>query len=228
MIDLQDLEIEYRMSPRRKTIGLMVTAEGKLVVSAPRGAPAANIRRALAHHRSWIAAKVGERREAWARLKEGTAYFLGRAYRLLADPRNGGLVELGSGEMRVSPDAPGADLWPPLKAWYRRQADAFILERVRHYGIEMGLAVRDLELREWKRRWGECRLDGKLRFNWRLILLPEEIIDYVVVHELTHLRAPGHNRRFWGAVGAVLPDYAERRQWLNRYGTPFLLWQAEF
>ena len=64
-----------------------------------------------------------------------------------------------------------------------------------------------------------------LRFNWRLIMLPPEIIDYVVVHELAHLLAPGHNPRFWGVVAAILPDYQARRRWLNRYGSPFLLWQ---
>lgn len=65
-----------------------------------------------------------------------------------------------------------------------------------------------------------------LRFNWRLIMLPPEIIDYVVVHELAHLLAPGHNPRFWNVVAAVLPNWQKRRQWLNRYGSPFLLWQA--
>jgi predicted metal-dependent hydrolase len=85
-----------------------------------------------------------------------------------------------------------------------------------------------VDLRDWKRRWGECHPDGKIRFNWRLILLPPAIIDYVVAHELAHRLVPGHNRRFWGAVAQVVPDYAARRRWLNRYGTPLLLWQAEW
>ncbi len=82
MINLEDLEIEYKYSPRRKSIGLTVTAEGKLVISAPRGTPAAEIARAVARHRNWIEAKATERQEAWARLQEGAAYFLGRPYRL--------------------------------------------------------------------------------------------------------------------------------------------------
>jgi hypothetical protein len=89
----------------------------------------------------------------------------------------------------------------------------------------MGLEARTPELRDWKRRWGECQVDGKLRFNWRLILLPPEIIDYVVAHELAHLQVPGHNPRFWREVEAVMPDWAPRRRWLNRYGAPFLLWR---
>jgi len=228
MNDLKNLEIEYRFSSRRRSIGLAVTAQGKLVVSAPAGTSRANIQRALERHRDWIRQKVAERREAWGRLKEGMAYFLGQSYRLAAPDLEGKeAVELGLREIRVRPQGAGSDLWTPLKAWYRQQAKIFLDERVRHYGVEMGLAVRGLELRDWKRRWGECHVDGKLRFNWRLILLPPGIIDYVVVHELAHLQVPGHNPRFWRQVGQVVPDYASRRRWLNRYGTPFLLWQAE-
>lgn len=226
MINFNDLDIAYRFSPRRKSIGLMVTAQGRLVVSAPPGTSRANLQRALDTHRAWIEAKVAERREAWARLKKGTAFFLGQSYRLTAASTAGDAVELGSKEIRVRPGGTGSDLWTPLQSWYRGQAELLLTKRVRHYGVEMGLAARDLELRDWRRRWGECHPDGKLRFNWRLIMLPEEIIDYVVVHELAHLRAPGHNPRFWRLVGQVVPDYASRRRWLNRYGTPFLLWQA--
>ena len=83
-----------------------------------------------------------------------------------------------------------------------------------------------MELKGWKRRWGECHPDGTLKFNWRLILCPPVVIDYVVVHELAHLKVAGHNPRFWGQVAKVLPDYAARRRWLNREGAPFLLWRA--
>jgi predicted metal-dependent hydrolase len=226
MKDLNDLEIEYRVSPRRQSIGLMVTAEGKLVISAPAGTSRAHIQRALERHRAWIKAKVAERREAWERLKAGTAYLLGQSYRLRAVPGAREAVEVRTREIQVRSGALGSDLWTPLQAWYRRQAENFLEERLRHYGAHLGLKAGPLELLDWKRRWGECHPDGKLRFNWRLILLPPDIIDYVVVHELAHLKAPGHNPRFWSIVAAALPDYAARRRWLNRYGTPFLIWQA--
>ncbi len=91
----------------------------------------------------------------------------------------------------------------------------------------MNLTPGRVALKGWKRRWGECHPDGQLRFNWRLIMCPPAVIDYVVVHELTHFTVPGHNPRFWGQVAKVLPDYAARRRWLNREGAPFLLWRAE-
>jgi predicted metal-dependent hydrolase len=225
MINLEDLEIEYKYSSRRQSIGLTVTVAGKLVISAPRGTPAAQITRALARHRHWIEAKAAERHEAWARLQEGAIYFLGRPYRLTAS-KNGLEVSLKGKEIRVRPGRDGS-LWPALRAWLSPRADAHIQARVDHYAPEMGVNPGPVEMREWRRRWGECHPDGHLRFNWRLIMLPPEIIDYVVVHELAHLLVPGHNPRFWGVVAAILPDYHSRRQWLNRYGTPFLWWQPE-
>ena len=225
MINLEDLEIEYRFSPRRKSIGLVVTSEGKLVVAAPRGTPKAHLARAVAQHRDWIERKATERQEAWGRLQEGTVYFLGRPYRLAVANRGREPVSLQDGEIRVQPGAAGS-LWPALRAWLKQRADAHLQDRVAHYAPEMGVKARSAELREWRRRWGECHPDrAHLRFNWRLIMLPPEIIDYVVVHELAHLRAPGHNPRFWGVVAAILPDYQARRHWLNQYGSPVLLWE---
>ena len=225
MINLEDLEIEYKYSLRRQSIGLTVTAAGKLVISAPRGTPAAEIARAVARHRNWIEAKATERQEAWARLQEGTAHFLGRPYRLTESKIAQQPVSLKGKEMRLRP-ASGASRWPTLRAWLARQADAYINERVAYYAPQLRVKVRPVEMREWRRRWGECHPDGHLRFNWRLIMLPPDIIDYVVVHELAHLLAPGHNPRFWRVVAAILPDHKARRKWLNRYGTPYLLWEA--
>ncbi len=225
MHEFNGLTVEYKISPRRRSIGLKVTAEGKLVVSAPPGASRANIQRALAHHQGWIEAKVAEHREAWDRLQEGTAFYLGQPHRLMEAKGSGELVELRPGELRVRPGSSGADLWPSLQTWYRRQAAALIPTRVRHFASRLGVSPGTLEFRDWKRRWGECHPDGKLRFNWRLIMLPPDILDYVVAHELAHLKAPGHNPRFWSLVAQAVPDYAQRRRWLNRYGVPFLLWR---
>lgn len=217
-------EASIRWSRRRRTIGLTVTGEGKVVVAAPQGTPQARLRQALTRHRDWLARKVAERQESWARLQEGAVFFWGKAYRLTLLPEAAVPVALDAGEIRVSA-ATAAAAWPLLLAWYRREAEALIRERVNHYAREMGLEVRLVELREWKRRWGECHPQEALRFNWRLILLPPEILDYVAVHELAHLQVPGHTPRFWQRVEQLLPDYAERRQWLNRYGTPFLHWR---
>ena len=203
---------------------MMVTAQGKLVVTSPRGTPPAQISQALARHHNWIVQKAAERREAWSRLREGMVYYLGRPYPLAAAGRQRQPGAPPGEEIRELPDLPAGG-GPALRDWLNRRAAADIQGRLARYAPALGVKARPLELAQWKRRWGECHPDGRLRFNWRLIMLPPEIIDYVVVHELAHLRVPGHNPRFWGQVAAILPDYRERRQWLNRYGAPFLGWE---
>jgi len=223
-VAISDLHITYRRSLRRRSIGLQVTAAGQVVVTLPRGTTQEDLSRALAKHQAWIEAKVAERKAAWARLKEGEAYFLGQPYRLTALQGAKGAVALSGNDLRVMrPEA--ADPWPLLKAWYLEQALRLLQERVSHFGAQMGLAPGPVALKEWKRRWGECHPDGTLKFNWRLIMCPPAVVDYVVVHELAHLLVLGHNPRFWGQVAKVLPDYAARRRWLNREGAPFLLWR---
>jgi len=223
--NMDEPTIEYRHSPRRRSIGIMVTPQGKVVVTLPRGATKESLAQALARHRTWIERRVAETQAAWGQLKEGQAYFLGQPYRLTERAATTEAVSLNGNEIRV-PQLGGADLWPRLAgAWYREQAFRLLQERVRHFAAHMGLEPGPVALKEWKRRWGECQPDGLLRFNWRLIMCPPAVIDYVVVHELAHLLVLGHNPRFWGQVAKVLPDYAARRRWLNREGAPFLLWR---
>jgi predicted metal-dependent hydrolase len=225
MANLHEIDIEYRISPRRKSIGIMVTVEGRVVVTMPRGTSRENLQRALDKHEAWMARKVAERRAALSRLKDGEAYLLGRAFRLAVLHGARGAVNLNGEEIRV-PLTEGDNLWSRLVSWYAQRAFTLLQERVQHFGGSMNLAPGPVELKSWKRRWGECHPDGSLKFNWRLILCPPEVIDYVVVHELAHLKVPGHNPRFWSQVKKILPDCASRRHWLNRYGTPFLLWRV--
>jgi predicted metal-dependent hydrolase len=222
---LKTLDIEYRVSLRRKSIGIQVTTAGKVVVSLPRGATQDSLAQALEKHRAWIEAKVAERQAAWGQIKPGEAYLLGEAFRLTVLRGAPGAVSLNGPEICV-PLPAGADPWPRLVGWYAERALTQLQARVAHFAVTMGLAPGPVELKGWKRRWGECHPDGTLRFNWRLILCPPMVIDYVVVHELAHLKIAGHNPRFWGVVAKVLPDYAARRRWLNREGSPFLLWRA--
>ena len=219
----------YRLqvSRRRRSVGLTITDSGELLVHAPKGLSQEVIHRVIAKNRAWIEDKQTQCRQALERLQAGRMYYLGEAFRVrittgdAADPRwVGEILQLTVGNS-------SADPWPHLLEWYRREAAAFLTERVHYFALRLGLTPPRLQVRDWRRRWGECRGDGSLRFNWRLILLPGDVVDYVVVHELAHLLVPGHSREFWRQVGRYLPDYAERRGWLKVYGSPFLFWQLE-
>jgi predicted metal-dependent hydrolase len=228
MSDQTSLAFTLKLSARRRTIGLQVTAAGELVVAAPVGTRPETIRQALTKHQAWIARKLAERREALSRLQPGQAYYLGQAYPVRLVDHTLHTVRLAEGVMHLG-RAGGADaVWTLLQQWYRQEAAHILTERVRHFARLLQLEAGKIEVRAWRRRWGECRpQDGLLRFNWRLVLLPSAILDYVAAHEVTHLAVPGHPPRFWRRLARVMPDWAERRFWLNRYGSPFLLWELE-
>ena len=97
-----------------------------------------------------------------------------------------------------------------------------ISEKVEYYANFMGVTYNRISIREQKTRWGSCSSQGNLNFNWKLILLPDEIIDYVVVHELAHRKEMNHSKNFWNIVERIIPDYKECRKYLNRQGKYFI------
>lgn len=101
---------------------------------------------------------------------------------------------------------------------YKKNLRPVLEHRVAYYAGVMGVHYGRISIRDQKTRWGSCSANGNLNFNWKLILMPEEILDYVVVHELAHRLEMNHSARFWAQVEQVLPDYKNRRSWLKSNG----------
>ncbi len=116
-------------------------------------------------------------------------------------------------EQRALPRAKEA-----FTAWYRAQARPLIEERARAFAARYGFNYKQLKITSARTRWGSCSSRGTLSFTWRLVMAPPECLDYVVVHELAHLRVANHSWTFWEEVGAILPDYKARRKWLRVNG----------
>lgn len=100
----------------------------------------------------------------------------------------------------------------------RKQAAEVITARCRYYAPVMGVSYGTVTIREQKTRWGSCSSKGNLNFNWRLIFAPEEVVDYIVVHELAHRKEMNHSRAFYNVVASVLPDYKVQEKWLKENG----------
>lgn len=107
---------------------------------------------------------------------------------------------------------------PEKKKSYRSQAREAISRRAAYFAPLMGVSYNRIAIKETKTRWGSCSAKGNLNFHWKLILMPAEILDYVVVHELAHLKEMNHSPRFWAQVEKMLPDYRQRRRWLKEHG----------
>ncbi|MGZ3524935.1 MAG: M48 family metallopeptidase, partial [Thermodesulfobacteriota bacterium] len=102
--------------------------------------------------------------------------------------------------------------------WYKREAKEKIEGRVRYYSDRFRLFPKGTKITGAKSRWGSCSRDDRLSFSWRIIMAPVRIIDYILVHELVHIKEKNHSRNFWSALEKILPDYRERRLWLKENG----------
>jgi predicted metal-dependent hydrolase len=233
---------EFRRGKRR-TIGFSVGAEG-LTVSAPKWVPLYEIDKAVLEKSAWILTKLQETRARHERLesariewKDGTTLpFLGEQVIVVLDPRHafGGVgAELKSNEADTLPgvthltlhvglphSATPGQIRDAVQAWLMRQAKRIFTERLDHFAPTLNVEWRKLSLSSAGTRWGSASADGSIRLNWRLIHFRQSVIDYVVVHELSHLRVMDHSPRFWDTVRAVVPDYAELRGQLKDDAIP--------
>lgn len=223
---LQGIPVAYRFErSRRKSIGLTVGPEG-LVVRAPSWVPLREVDATLQEKAAWILRKLQLMRERAAvpALSEpvwghgADLPYLGRTLRLCvgrpsADPAWPPEVDVLP--LQLPPQASPTQVREAAEAWFKKQARALFEQRLQHFAPLLGVRCQRLSLSSARTRWGSARSDGHIRLNWRLIHLPLAQIDYVVVHELAHLRVMDHSPRFWDTVAEVLPDYRERRRRLR-------------
>jgi len=222
---------------RRRTIGFLVGAEG-LTVTAPKWVPLYEIDAAVQSKAAWILRKLDEASERQQRVesaridwKDGASFpFLGEAVIVVLDPRHS-FAEAGAmlnTDASALPGVPRLTLHVGLpqtasqdqirdvvQAWLMRQATRLFTERLNHFAPLLGVQWRKLSLSSAGTRWGTAHADGSIRLNWRLVHFRMPVIDYVVAHELSHLRVMDHSPRFWDTVRTVVPDYAALRSQLK-------------
>jgi predicted metal-dependent hydrolase len=234
--------IEYtlrRSIRRRKTVEIAIDPVNGVLVSAPASATNLEVdnimrRRAPRIVRRLAAAENGAdtapRRE-W--VTGETILYLGHQYRLRfvdGDRSTRWKVRLTGRWLEIrAPDLSDETLKRKeviraVEQWYRQRAERKLRERVDVFASRFGVRPKGVLVRSQTKRWASCSPDGTLRFNWRIIMAPLSVVDYVVAHELCHLRHANHDRRFWQSVAVVMPDYPARRETLRRNG--FRYWLA--
>ena len=226
-----DVPYVFKRVPRRRHVHILVNDEGTPEVRAPWRFSRRKAREMLRENADWVLSALDTVR---ARLAERPRLVTGARLPLLdgsvrldvrpraqvdmfecARPWRGraerhgpvlrvGTTSLGDGELRAL-----------IERWYRREAATWFAGRVEHYAPRLGVRPSRVTIRGQRSRWGSCSGKGTVSLNWRLMMVPSALADYVVVHELCHLRHMDHSPRFWAMVGGVVPDYRERRRSLN-------------
>jgi predicted metal-dependent hydrolase len=214
------IAIDSLIRSRRKTIALIITREGKLVVRAPLRASRAQIDALVIEKSTWIrahqSAMLARPQPVIKQFIEGEVFFyLGQAYALHFLPARRKGLELREGHFQLGSATP-ADARQVLMAWYKRQARTLLEERVRVHAARLGYLPGQVRISSARTRWGSCSSSGTLSFTWRLVMAPLAAIDYVVVHELVHLSIKNHSQAFWKRVAEAYPGWAAARQWLKQ------------
>lgn len=228
----KEIHFEVKHGKRKKTVAIHIDLTAKVKVLAPQGLEGGKIREIVQKKARWILEKqeqIKRRRDSHPAKEyvSGESFpYLGREYRLkiirsslehknrcrLVNERL--LVEIdgkaeGKEEKTVVKNA--------LMDWYREQAEKKIFERINYYTRLIGKQPESIKIRNHKRQWGSCSSTGIVRFNWKIIMTPISVLDYVVVHELCHLIYPHHSSQFWNKVQSIIPDYKKKRDLLKEY-----------
>ncbi|MBM2832493.1 MAG: hypothetical protein HW414_1545 [Dehalococcoidia bacterium] len=221
----QTISYTIKRSPRARYVRLEVKPETGLIVVIPRHYKSDGISDLLSRKQRWILKTLTRCRRVRRVASDkplsagGTVSYLGRELEVVPMPSGS---ENGSGSVSVEGDRllvclpSGADgLAAALEGWYRAEAGRMMGEKVSRLGAGLGVAWRRLGIRGQRTRWGSCSRAGGLSFNWKLIMAPEAVVDYVVVHELAHLKEMNHSKMFWQLVERHCPGWREHNRWLK-------------
>ena len=233
-IQLQETTIAYAFQRvKRKTIGMSVGADG-LEVRAPRWATVASVEAVLHEKSAWILRKLQESQERQKQMRhtiiewrDGASLpFLGEQWVVRLDPEHQSphISDTDAApkylQVPLSLHAQPGQIRDAVQAWLMQQAKLNFTQRLDHFAPQLGVQWKRLSLSNASSRWGTASADGSIRLNWRLIHFKQDVIDYVVVHELSHLRVMNHSPQFWETVGSLVPDYQQRRHALNEEVLP--------
>jgi predicted metal-dependent hydrolase len=225
-----DLDFAVRESPQRRTAGITVDRDGGLLLHAPAGVDPDTLAAWAFTKRRWVFRKLAEK-DVLLSPRPGKEFvtgegfdYLGRHYRLLLAEDAGSLVKLERGRLRMaravaqSGDGPTA-----MIRWYRSRALAWLPRRIRPWAERMSLRPGELNVRDLGHRWGSLGRGERLNLHWATMQLPVSLIDYVIVHELAHIREPRHTRDFWAIAQCAIPDYETRKNRLAAIGATLWL-----
>jgi len=220
--NFMNIEIEKIVRTKRKTIALQITDDATLIVRAPFNVSDKKIMGVVLKHKKWIEKKKQyiEDRDPKFSPKEfvnGEGFLcLGRYYKLKIVEDNEIPLRLDDGfylSRNVLSNAREVFI-----QWYKNMTHEKISDRVEWYARKNGLKYNKVSITNAMKRWGSASSSGNLNFSWRIIMAPLSVIDYVVIHELVHLRVKNHTKEFWNMVKTLMPNYKKHKDWLKKNG----------
>jgi predicted metal-dependent hydrolase len=213
--------VDQLIRSKRRTIAIIVRRDGAVVVRAPLKAPEAQIRRFVESKARWVNEKKAEAAKhapkTARKFTTGEEFlFLGQKYPLRVIEGQKAGIRFEAAFILTKIALPNAKLI--FEKWYRTAARKVLSERLQLYAKKFGLRYEKIRISSARTRWGSCSPKGTLSFTWRLVMAPPEVVDYVIVHELAHLKVKNHSKTFWAEVARMMPEYKRHVAWLRKNG----------
>lgn len=210
----------------RKKTATIVVENGLTSVIVPENTTQEKLESLITKRTKWIKEKIYiQSQYSPVKTKEyvnGEAFsYLGKNYRLKIETAKTRSVKLKNGRLTVAlPEQQrnSQHIQLALIDWYRTQAEKRLREKTKRYAKLIGVTPNAVGIKSFKSRWGSCHANGDIVYNWKIIMAPNRIVDYVVAHELCHLKHHDHSPKFWKALEKVIPDYRDCKEWLKEYG----------
>ena len=217
LIDGKLVAYRVKRSPRSSHARLEIRADTGLTVIVPRSYSLSRVPGIITDKKRWVKAKLELlHRGKQAYETEGTCRYLGRTLKVVTNVGHHpvALPILLDDELIFAWDS-GDGHSAGIERWLRKQAGTVVQEMAEKNALKIGVNYKVLRLRSARTRWGSCSPGGTLSFNWKLVMFPREVMEYVVIHELCHLKEMNHSKSFWALVEIHCPDWRAHRKWLH-------------
>ncbi len=215
------VEIDRLVRSRRRSLSIEITTDGQLIARAPMYMSMSKIQKFIDRKSGWINEKLAERQNKNSEITkkdfiDGDLFFyLGSYHKLqIVDMQREPL--LFDGNIFTLKKSKQQNAENIFVKWYKNQARTVFQDRAKYYAEKYGFNFEKVKLSSADKRFGSCSSKGNLNFVWRLVMAPISVVDYIIVHELCHLKQMNHSKKFWDLVSSILPDYKDQEKWLKQ------------
>ena len=223
MVGEETIVAVVRESARTRRLRMVVRAGRSIELTVPRRTSTRALRQFVEENSDWLGEKIAAARARQPLLglaQAGTVWLAGERLAVVRGTGTSSVANRHGATLRIS--GPPDQIAGAIDRWYRREARARLEAAVARESARLGIPYERVSIRDQRTRWGSCSTRGTLSFSWRLALSPPEVLEYVVAHELLHVRQPNHSRAFWGLLDLHRPRWREEAAWLRRHGHELL------
>ena len=217
----EEITIDNLIRSNRRSVSLEIRGKGELIVRAPLRLAHSSILDIVRKKAEWIKEKQ-QQMKARKLPADNEKYFLGQKLNVITIPGEKASVSFDENNLFITMPQ-HRTVQALLSRWYKAKTLEIVLPRTVHFAKEFGLGFTKVSISTASRRWGSCNKKGHITFSFRLIMLPSDIVDYIIIHELAHIVELNHSSRFWATVHKMMPEYEQHEKWLKHNGYKFSL-----